>query len=163
MIHLLGVDHKFQFLPTLSWEEGGPLIDPTPPALFERFLLEWAAKIYPDLVAEEASRPSLENHKVSVARRVADHFGIPHQFCDPNPTERLAMYESAGIPEEQDRRDGFPIRETFWLSKLSEKTEAHTILFICGAYHIDSFSLKLRSASYDVNVVERDWLPPIAG
>lgn len=159
MIHLLGIDHKFQFLPTLPWEEGGPLIDPTPPALFELFLLEWTAKICPDLVAEEASQPDLQAHKVSVARRVADHFGIPHQFCDPNPTERLAIYERAGILEGQDRRDGFPIRETFWLSKLSEKTEAHTILFICGAYHIDSFSLKLRDALCKVNVVERDWAP----
>lgn len=159
MIHLLGVDHKFQFVPTSPWAEGGPLIDPTPPALFERFLLEWTVKICPDLVAEEASQPDPQAHKVSVARRVADHFGIPHQFCDPNPTERLDLYERSGISEEQDRRDGFPIRETFWLSKLSEKTEAHTILFVCGACHIDSFSLKLRDALYTVNVVERDWAP----
>lgn len=103
MIHLPGIDHKFQFVPTLPWEEGGPLIDPTPPALFELFLLEWTAKICPDLVAEEASQPDPQAHKVSVARGVAEHFGIPHQFCDPNPTERLDFYERAGISEEQDR------------------------------------------------------------
>jgi len=158
-VHLLGVDHKFQFMPTLPWEKGGPLIDSTHPALFERFLLKLTVRICPDLVAEEASQPDPQAHMVSVARGVADHFGIPHKFCDPNPTERLALYERTGISEEQDRRDGFPIREAFWLSKLSENTEAHTILFVCGAYHIDSFSLKLRNALCKVSVVKRDWAP----
>ena len=163
MIHLLGIDHKFQFLPTLSWTEGGPMIDPIPPALFERFLLECAEKLHPDLLAEEASQPEPIDHKMSVAHLVAGKCRISHQFSDPDRHERLAMYKRAGISEEQDRLLGFPIREEFWFNRIFENAEAQAVLFICGACHIDSFSQKLQGASYVVNVIERDWSPPVEG
>ena len=160
MIYLLGIDHKFQFLPTLSMTEGGPFINPIPPAHFERFLLECVEKLHPDLLAEEASQPEPNDHKMSVARLVADRCRISHQFCDPDRHERSAMYKRAGISEEQDSLLGFPIREEFWLTRILKNAEAQAVLFICGAFHIDSFSQKLQGASYVVKVIERDWSPP---
>ena len=115
----------------------------------------------PAFIAEEDSEEALTNRRrVSITKSIADEKGIEHRFCDPTDAERKAIGYRDGQMLEIDlfmRDQGemtndemfckaraieigryFPIRERFWLERLSGCRDVDAI-FICGDLHVETF------------------------
>jgi hypothetical protein len=84
----------------------------------------------------------------SLCKEVANELGIFHSFCEPNNAERKVL----GITGD----DWFQ-RESEWLVRL-RKVE-FPVLFICGSYHVDSFSTGCIYAWIETRILERNWAP----
>jgi hypothetical protein len=128
------------------------------------------------LIVEEDNEEFLANRgEISISREVADETsGIEHRFCEPNNKERLeigsknfssialelSMAES--LSEEElgckaraiEISHYFPIRERFWLKRLSDCCDSDAIL-ICGDMHVESFGRMLKDEGIPHEIVER--------
>jgi hypothetical protein len=110
-------------------------------------------------ICEELSETQVSNSPggaVSVAKTVAAAFDLEHVFCDPDVQERATLYAKHGTTEKIDKANGFPIREGFWLERISHLLPGTPMMFICGACHILTFGNLLRSRSLPVKVLHRD-------
>lgn len=130
MVYLIGVDHQVQ--------HNGPPMTPdreTATRNFCKVLKLSAKKLNISILAEEFNEDALRISKASTAtvRDAADCLGLKHLFCDPTRQERKDL----GINNDRD------LRERFWLSRLGIHLNNETILFVCGADHLESFRRKL--------------------
>jgi hypothetical protein len=104
---------------------------------------------------------------------VASSLGLEHRFCDPDSSERASLGIRSGsqirrdlgvrageneeLVEKESRRD-WPIRETFWLDRISDKID-EDLLFICGSSHVDNFAALVESKAHRVAVLYKDCGP----
>lgn len=150
MIHLIGVDHfKAQ-----RKKRGLELTE-----LQRRYqsVVESAiASIRPDLLAEE-DHPSYlsEDDAESILQPMARSRGIAHLFVEADrATQKALGYKTVDIIKVLliARGDGsataasahkiahqFPIRERFWLGKIS-RTNANNVLLVCGDLHLTTLT-----------------------
>ncbi len=130
MVYLVGVDHQVQ-------HNGQPMTPKREEATraFYTFLELKAKDLNISMFAEEFNDDALRNSCASAAtvRDLAHRLGLKHRFCEPTRQERKEL----GISKDRDRR------EQFWLSCLEPHLNSETILFVCGADHLESFQNKL--------------------
>ena len=159
MLYLIGVDHSVQHDGRAAYKgsEFKRLRDE-----FPTFIDGIAREIGATVIAEESNEDVLKKFeaKKSVAYTVASQMDIKHVFCEPSNSEREQLgIKSTGKP------DDFQKREEFWLKKLVILT-GERILFIIGAYHVQSFSERAKNAGFLVNVADeyygKEYFPPIA-
>ncbi len=141
MIHSVGTDHELQ-------HTGKPSQAPVETANKARddlkaHLRQLAEEIRPTVIAEEFS-PDVLNilNAASNVKAVADQLCIEHRFCDPSIAERARV----GLPlhgtedcDPGERRRFDAIREAYRLEALTDVLD-RTVLFVCGADHVSSFS-----------------------
>lgn len=180
MIHLIGLRHPLQTDADLDSEDWSLDVSPKDREAFQRYLKEMAESVKAAVIAEELSESRVQecgDKARSVAHWTADKLGIAHRFCDPDPAERrvLGLRCDRELNEYAEQlanktggdfkaihahevRRGFPIRETFWLARLAQFCpNDRSILFLCGADHIDSFTKLLHFSGVDFKVLCRDW------
>jgi hypothetical protein len=165
-VWVIGTSHDYQLLRRGSDQLGV--------AQFRALLTTVATDHGVRAIAEEMSLEGLALHKAddSVCKQVARTLGIPHRFCDPSSQERKAL----GIAEDDDiRMSGFfagrdqqaiecyvrasySLRERSWLGQLIE-LDAWPLLFVCGAYHAESFCARLQAEAIDVRLLFTNWSP----
>jgi hypothetical protein len=173
MVHLIGTSHKFQVVGT------------SPNAEFLTYLLGAVTALEATVVAEELSA---DGERIvggpngrSVASIVAERCAIKHVFCDPDRKEReqlglksdaeieriamsawFATDEDPNAVADRERRKDFPIREGIWLERLRPFLAELSIVFVCGAGHIDTFGPRLAAEGVEMAVCCRDWFPDTA-
>jgi hypothetical protein len=161
-VALVGTSHKYQM-------PGGLASDK-----FHRFIKQTCLRLHAQAIAEEASCEALSQKGAdqSVCKIVADELTIAHKYCDPSNQQRLSLniqgiqdiqtegfFNSATQEQTEKRiRESHEKRERFWLQELMQLNTWPT-LFICGAYHIDSFQEILKAFRLHVDVVVSDWHP----
>ena len=147
MLYLIGVDHSVQHDGRAAYEglEFQRLRDG-----FPTFLNRVAREIDATIIAEESNEDVLIKFEatMSFAFMAASQIGIRHLFCEPRILER----EKLGIKNPGELHD-FERREKFWLNKLIAVKDEN-ILFVLGAYHVQSFSECAKSAQFRVMVIE---------
>lgn len=168
MIHLIGTHHKFQIAGVVPNDE------------FLTYLSKAVIEMKATVLAEEMNA---DGEKIlggpegkSIATIVAERFKIQHLYCDPNKAERKTLGirsdsdimeqamsawfisdENPNIVADRERRKDFPVREGFWLQKLRPYLAAPSIVFVCGADHIETFKVLLVSDSNNVSIHCREW------
>lgn len=159
---LVGTTHKYQY-------PGSPAEREFQVCL-QHLCSHWAIAA----IAEEMNVEALKQKEVdsSIARQLARSWDIRHRYCDPVSAERELLRI---ISEQQIRLDGFfqnlsndeieravvashSIRERYWLEELG-KLNAWPVVFICGANHIERFSVLLQANGISVTIAFRDWEP----
>jgi len=94
------------------------------------------------------------NHATkSTVRQVAKCLGLRHLFCDPTTIQRRDL----GIHKDQN------LREEYWLSRLNGYVKTETILFVCGAGHLNTCYDKLTHRGLRVVILQEQFgigLPP---
>jgi hypothetical protein len=158
MIHIIGADHYFQVSTTPKRAGAGKqgLIK------FQRYLSGAAKRLGAKMIAEQASAEWVDDQGPeawSVAQRAAEQIDIRHRFCDPDTNEQRdlglkgegELWDKANAISirtgrdivaiwKEEVRNGFQAREDIWLSRLKVRGFTKmTILFICGADHVDTF------------------------
>lgn len=167
MIYIIGVNHELQYL------------DPST-GLFVKALREWSASCKVSLIAEELNQEAIDKEGKtrnqtleSTCRHVASSLGLEHRFCDPDNSERASLGIRSGrqirrdlgvrageneeLVEMEFRKD-WPIREAFWLDRISDKID-EDLLFICGSSHVDNFVALVESKGHRVAVLYKDCGP----
>lgn len=155
MIYLVGINHSFQVRAVLPFGERGleNAGSANVAVALEAYVGELVDRYRIRTVAEECSAECLidklqvDQKAYLVAKRVCEQRGhVQHIFCDPNRTERKALYAAAGVSEADDARLGFPIRESEWLRRLRPHIPLGELLFLCGTNHVPSFLQRLTEA-----------------
>lgn len=151
MVYLLGVDHQVQ--------HNGLAMTPERENATRDFCMFLELKIKNlniSMFAEEFNEDALRISRASVAivRDVAARLGLKHLYCDPTRQERKEL----GSSNDLDRR------EQFWLSRLEPHLNGETILFVCGADHLESFQKKLLDNGVKAEILPEQYgigLPPL--
>jgi hypothetical protein len=165
VLYIHGINHNTQ--------HRGVGVDSAGADRFEA-LVDWVCQQNQiELIAEEFSLEACELSGVSasICAEYAVRNGLQHLYCDPTLEERIQL----GIPSQKElvtqvkaelgvkiivgsEHNAYydrvaakyhPIREGFWLDKLSPYAERN-ILFICGSDHVESFSALLKASSWQV-------------
>jgi hypothetical protein len=170
MLYIIGVAHRAQ-----ARRPEGQLTGAQ--QAFGRCLCRITDEVRPGFIAEEDSQEALaERQGVSIAKEIAEKMGVEHRYCDPTRGERRAigykdgqtlelelfMHGDMGLSSDEIRNRAraieiaryFPIRERFWLERLSDCLDRDGV-FICGDGHIQSFGRLLESNGIPYTVVER--------
>jgi hypothetical protein len=182
MIYIIGTWHQFQM-----WSDAirnGETIVPRKEHVeaFEIYLTDVARSLKADMIAEEESADRVAafgSGSSSVATVVAKQLGKQHLFCNPTEkqypelglkcgSEMLAHVtilsgqtgcEFADVHAEEVRKQ-FAVREDFWLECLqSHEPNNKTIIFVCGADHVDSFKTGLGAKGILACILCREWTP----
>src|SRR4029453_5057041 len=138
-VYLVGVNHKYQFGPNVVISLGAT---PEDFPKFRNFLCDVIARHGIQGIAEEMSLCALENHWVrdSFPCGLAAGLRLPHRYCDIQ-TQKL-------LPTEQ--------RQQYWIQELIT-FDTFPVLFILGAYHVDSFKDRLIESAFQPFVIARNW------
>jgi len=130
-------------------------------------------------IAEEMSITALQEQSVaiSVPKKVADILGIGkhHIYCDPTreQQEHLGIRDEntvkaygmlTGKSESEISKDQIIERlkrEPIWREKLLE-SNSWPVLFICGYWHVPTFSEEMRKAGCSIKVLYENWSPNLA-
>jgi hypothetical protein len=161
-IVLIGTSHKYQ-LPDNAYASA-----------FADFIRNSLDSSNATAIAEEMSLEALaqKGASQSICCGIANERGIRHLYCDPDNETRSRLQiqgendiRLAGFLNDlaekiinQDVRVSHDRRECYWLSRIID-FNLWPILFICGANHVDSFAAKARTATFSIEVLERDWSP----
>lgn len=180
MIHIIGTRHALQVW-TAGKRKGESLEAKAKDVeAFERYLTDAARSLKADLIAEEDNEEWITRHgqgASSVAQGIARKLGIAHLFCDPDTAERRAMGLKTGDEliahaasianrtgqdfvdvHDAEREKQFPAREAFWLERLKAcERNKRSIIFACGAGHVDSFKALLNAEKVPARIICRDW------
>jgi hypothetical protein len=180
MIHIIGTRHSLQIWTPAK--RHGESLDATKEAVerFECYLADAARALKAEVIAEEASEEWIEAHgegASSVAKDVAGKLDVQHIFCDANTTERrslglmaeeellnhaMAVWVRTGGEFQdvyaEELKKQTPIREAFWLGRLKEcGPDDRSIVFVCGADHVDTFKVLLEAQNISASILRRDW------
>jgi hypothetical protein len=176
MVYLIGVEHKIQGICV-----GG---DETPDQIEYRSSLERAIEQYdPTVVAEEYSEDALKMWTYLrgtpyeyFTKRITDSKGVKHLPCDTGTEMKcgfgiqgtagwrqqiscLGNHESYKndelLPEALDVIKDFPLRENYWLEELKDVLH-EDVIFVCGDYHVDTFSRRLHNKGIKTQIVARE-------
>ena len=180
MIYIVGTAHSVQV-----WSDAkrsGTSFDASEEMMlaFEIYLEAAAKSLNVSMIAEEACEEWVLRHgqgASSVARDVAKRLGIEHLFCDPDSQERRAIGLKVG-PElteyarkvaattgrqfdevyREERGKGFAPREAIWIERLgNHEPNNHSLIFVCGADHVETFKSALDARHIMGEVYCRDW------
>ncbi len=161
MVHLIGVGHTYQLRAVKTVRDGG--LDYVAwshiACQLESYLNEVVEQLKPQAVGEEYSQAQLRDAHLSddqaylVAQRVCTLRGVEHVFCDPDQSERDALYKAHCTTEAEDELNGYPIREGEWLRRLLPHVAKGAMLFVCGVNHITTFPQRLTAADIEASVV----------
>jgi hypothetical protein len=179
MIHLIGTCHKTQIQSDLSRKGALGIVPWSKVTAFRKYLSDAVETLTAVGIAEELSEEVLEKcgHGAdSVARSVAQERKLVHMFCEPSPKDReklglrvgsemvehaqaLATKTSRAWEEvhREEVRKQFTVREKFWIEQLFAFGEETSVIFICGADHIETFSQTLSSSGLLGRVHCPDW------
>lgn len=161
---LLGTDHRFQ--------RGDAEVPRYVINRFSSLIIDTCRLHQVAAIAEEMSTDALVEHglRESVPACVARTIGLPHRYCDPGRSEQMIL----GIADENAVRAGSMVRqvpqheieclvsaerrkrEPIWLARLQELA-TWPALFICGSWHIPSFSELLKKYGHSPIVIHSDW------
>lgn len=158
MIHIIGTNHELQH--NAPARRRKPEVVNPAREQFVGYLRNLVNNIRPSLIAEEFTEDILSVLEAeSNVKKVAIESETEHMFCDPNSQERsdigLPQYGNEELPETEKVRLN-RVREAFWLQKLDHYLN-NTVIFICGADHVQSFSRLLTSKGIQNTVVNRYW------
>nr|VFJ87472.1 MAG: hypothetical protein BECKLFY1418A_GA0070994_1001128 [Candidatus Kentron sp. LFY]VFK18236.1 MAG: hypothetical protein BECKLFY1418C_GA0070996_104017 [Candidatus Kentron sp. LFY] len=146
VIYLIGVHHSIQ-------HNGGNLQKiPGLSALREQFqyyLIKATKELRISVLAEEFNEDALEifNASESLAKSIAQRFGISHVFCEPS----LQTRSSLGFTKQLQKKHHV-IRELLWYDKIIDY-KGQRIIFICGANHIPTFTKLVRKKGQHATVL----------
>jgi hypothetical protein len=180
MIHIIGTCHSLQV-----WTDAirnGETLDARKESVeeFESYLVEVARLLKADMIAEEASGEwvAARGHGAySVAKGVATEMGIQHLFCDPDTGQRRTIGLKVGeelrthamtVSKETGRewtevhdaevKKQFSTREAVWFERLEGcEPNNRSILFVCGADHVDTFKAALDAKQKLASIRCRCW------
>jgi hypothetical protein len=180
VIHIIGVRHSLQVWTTSI--RNGESLDARREDLeaFESYLTATAEASQAGLLAEEMSEERIEvlgPCATSVAKDVATRLQVEHLFCDPDSNQRRAIGllvgeelrdQALAVSQKTGRewtdvyaeeiRGQFSVREELWLQRLMEfHLDATSVIFICGADHVDSFRNRLVARGISCDIISRDW------
>jgi hypothetical protein len=180
VIHIIGTSHSLQIWTEVIRTGESPDASTEMVEKFETYLVNVAKAVKAKLIAEELDEQLVSNYgpqASSVAKDVAKRLGVGHLFCDPNTVERRAMGLKVGT-EMVDRaraiaketgehwvdvhwtevKKGFAAREAVWLERLlPHRPNSMSIVFVCGADHVDSFKAMLEAGKIHASIHCRDW------
>lgn len=167
-VYLIGVVHDVQWDNSLSLTKD-----------FKRYLAQKIKGLKVRLIAEEFSQETLERNGVekTISQEVASSFGVRHKLCDPDSRERrelripsreeikakLNIRGAVFANSEQDRRieeekrKYHPVREKFWFDQIRGESPT-TILFVCGADHLESFQSLLSKSGYKAIILPKKFI-----
>jgi hypothetical protein len=165
MVHLLGIDHKFQVVASRPFVKGG--LDEFNwrhlSLAFEEYLARLLDSVPVAVVAEEYSQRQLERMRLTdptiylVAEKACQSkSSIAHVAFDLDQTERDELYAAHGTSEAEDRNSRHALREAEWMKRLSPHLSAGSLLCICGANHIDSMLARFNAAHVAASVLVKD-------
>lgn len=151
MIHIIGTGHSTQI-----WSDAvrnGTSLDASAAVVsaFEAFLSEAAVALGAVAIAEEMSEEGVARKAdgASVAKIVCERLGIRHAYCDPDTAARQRLSIAS---------DDWAAREAFWANAIQQFAEpGDTIIFVCGAGHVDRFAALLAREGMPTRVHCRDW------
>ena len=129
----------------------------------EGYVNDVVRQLKPQAVGEEYSEAELcdalasDDRAYLVIQRVCILQGVEHMFCDPDQSERDALYKAHCTTEAEDKGNGWPIREDEWLRRLGPRVSKGTVLFVCGANHVPTFSQRLNAVGVGTSVVCEDF------
>jgi hypothetical protein len=180
MIQIIGTSHSLQV-----WTDAirnGASLDTTKEAVeaFQSYLADVARLVKADMIAEEASDEWVAAHghgASSVAKDVAMRLSIQHLFCDPDAGQRQSIGLKVGeelhthvakISKETGAEwndvykaeviKQFGTREAFWLERLEGcNLNKRSVIFVCGANHVDTFKDRLHSKQILAEIHCADW------
>lgn len=169
-IHLLGVAHWLQ---TSGNGASAGLMEKR--NRFENYVRDVVQSKMVTAIAEETNVEIEARQGKSIARTIAESRSPPLLYapCEMNSSERLhagmptgeeiiekCISESSNADLEACRdaelRKYFPIREEYWIRSLRQLA-VDSVLFICGASHIGSFSQRLIMNGIQCEVIDEDW------
>jgi hypothetical protein len=182
MIYIIGTWHRFQvWAETIRNGESFGVRKEHVEA-FENYLTDLARSLKADMIAEESSEDFVADHghgATSVAEDITKQLSIQHLFCNPSKSEYRALGLKFGaemrdhaltisrqtgreiddVFDEEVRKQS-SVREAFWRERLeSWGPNNKTIIFVCGADHVDSFKEELGTKGILARIQYREWTP----
>ena len=145
IVYLIGADHIIQHKGCLTPAKDIAI------AQFQQHVREQVDWLGIGTLAEEFSSDAVRLNGVSAStvEEVAVEQGLQHLFCDPGIAERQRLGIGLGTNSSIER-------EAYWLEQL-EPFRTVAVLFVCGDNHVYSFSQKLSSAGFTVQVLSTGW------
>ena len=179
MVHLVGCRHSVQtFNPVSAYF---PRAQASFKGFLRDQILRYSISLVAEELAEphdcDPNRPN-RRPLSSVARDLVNELqkttDVEHRYCEPCPAEKARLGIGRGLPFIDDpcNRDlkrlirsereahlhdiahRWPIREKFWVEKLSKDLHRE-VLFVCGALHRCTFRNRLRELDIETNVITR--------
>lgn len=164
-IYIIGTAHKFQT---------GNNCKARDLEAFKGYLHEVCKGTGVKAIAEEMSLEALTEWNIteSVCEAITKELSLQHRYSDPDRATRQRL----GIRQENDlRAEGFlknwsekelqrniraehEKREKYWLNQIKALSN-YPLLFVCGANHVNSFSILLRKQGLNLQILEEDWPP----
>ncbi|MBU4373580.1 MAG: hypothetical protein KJ714_03905 [Euryarchaeota archaeon] len=176
-MYIIGTLHSYQFGAGSNIE--GLFCTEENEQSFQSAILAVCKRYCIAAIAEEMSITALQEQSVSISvpKKVSDILGIgdKHLYCDPSREQQ----ESLGIRDEntvkaygmltgkseseisEDQIVERRKREPIWRDNLL-KSNNWPLLFICGYWHVPTFSEEMRKAGYSVKVLYKNWNPNLA-
>jgi hypothetical protein len=142
--YIVGTSHVYQRPPPTRRVEA---------ALLRDYLVEVGRRCRIGAIGEELHPDHLRGRDLerSTCADAAIELGIEHRYCDPSPDGR----NSLGIPSGEK---GYSARERYWMQCLLD-LDRWPCLFVCGAYHVGSFSTLLAHNKLVPVVACKNWAP----
>ena len=173
MVYLIGCDHR----KAQTYRNDGSLTDPENrgQAKLKEIILAAVVSYQLDLIAEEANADILRaTQRQSVVYEAACESGITHRFCEPTwdeknelsieedlpffgpcpPSEWEARIPSLDASRRHDIAHRWPVREEFWIERLSDKLHQN-VLFTCGDAHRWTFRRRLEARGVKVRLIAK--------
>ncbi len=185
MIYIIGTWHPYQVWSDIIRNGDSSYVRKEHVEAFENYLTDVARSLKVDMIAEESSDDFVADHghgATSVAEDITKQLGIKqHLFCNPSKSQHHALGLKFGADmiahamdisrrtgrdfvdvHDEEVRKQIPVRETFWRERLeSQEPEPNnkTIIFVCGADHVDSFKAELGTKGILACIHCREWTP----
>ena len=169
-VFIIGTSHAYQFGEGAVF--GETTCSPEKAILFRSLLISLCEQHRIRGIGEELSVDTLSemNRAESIPNIVAASRSLPHRYCDPDQLERAnlgirdenyicAIGQMSRAPLGQIEQEIYVERrkrEPYWLNQLNQ-LNAWPTLFVCGAWHVPSFSSLLRESGVLAKVVVEDW------
>lgn len=173
MIYLIGCDHRN----AQTYRNDSSLSDSEncKQAELKGIILACVLSYRLDLIAEEANADILRNTlRQSVVFEAACESGIAHRFCEPTwdqknelsieedlpffgpcpPSDWEARIPSQDVSRRHDIAHRWPVREEFWISRLSDTLDQN-VLFVCGDAHRWTFRRRIEAKGIEVKLIAK--------
>jgi hypothetical protein len=177
VVLVLGTRHGYQYGAAANVKRAP--CTPAQEAAFREHVAQIIRNHQPTALAEELNGDALIEAGIgrSVLQDIAREYGLAHQFCEPDRTQRRVLgirdavtIRMDALMREQDSmhsedeiarelRRQFDQREEFWCARLAELPPG-LVLLVCGADHVPTISRRLESRGTHCEVIDRYWLAP---
>ena len=133
---------------------------------FVDFLANTLSDTAAQVLAEESSHEVMEFlYTTSTVEELAAQKGVKHIYADMDRATRekkgMPVSGTEELPAEQ-KRIFHAMREEYWLEHIKSFV-SDSVVFVCGAEHVGSFSNLLRHSNVPVTVLEEYWGAEIYG